>query len=112
MKLGISICRLSTQFHINTVLDRAKNCLFELIFHDRNMLMSLSSLLAVLPVLDQCIFVSCHPSIRDGVLRSGMLLYLHHRNSKLFFHPAKFDNFKDESANKIKAKCYSTPPSD
>ena len=25
-----------------------------------------------------------------------MLLYLHHRNSKLFFHPAKFDNFKDE----------------
>ena len=25
-----------------------------------------------------------------------MLLYLHYRNSKLFFHPAKFDNFKDE----------------
>ena len=25
-----------------------------------------------------------------------MQLYLHHRNSKLFFHPAKFDNFKDE----------------
>lgn len=56
VKLGISICRLSTQFHINTVLDRAKNCLFDLIFLDRNMLTSLSSLLAVLPVLDQCIF--------------------------------------------------------
>ena len=25
-----------------------------------------------------------------------MLLYLRHRNSKLFFHPAKFENFKDE----------------
>ena len=25
-----------------------------------------------------------------------MLLYLHHRNSKLFFHPGKFDNFEDE----------------
>ena len=36
------------------------------------------------------------PSIRDGVLRSGMLLYLHHRDSKIFFHPPKFDNFKDE----------------
>ena len=40
--------------------------------------------------------LSHNPSIRDGVLRSGMLLYLHHRNSKLFFHPAKFDNLKDE----------------
>ena len=37
-----------------------------------------------------------YPSIRNRVLCSGMLLYLHHRNSKLFFHPAKFDNFKDE----------------
>ena len=37
-----------------------------------------------------------HPSIRDGVLRSGMVLYLHQRDSKIFFHPAKFDNFKDE----------------
>ena len=36
------------------------------------------------------------PSIRDGVLRSGMLLYLHHINFKIFFHPSKFDNFKDE----------------
>ena len=36
------------------------------------------------------------PSIRDRVLRSGMLLYLHHRDSKIFFHPAKFDNFRDE----------------
>ena len=42
------------------------------------------------------------PSIRDGVLRSGMLLYLHHRNSKLFFHPAKFDNFKDEKISDYK----------
>ena len=25
-----------------------------------------------------------------------MLLYLHHCNSNVFFHPAKFDNFKDE----------------
>ena len=39
---------------------------------------------------------SVNPSIRDGVLRNGMLLYLHHRDSKIFFHPAKFDNFKDE----------------
>ena len=23
-------------------------------------------------------------------------MYLHHRYSKIFFHPAKFDNFKDE----------------
>ena len=35
-------------------------------------------------------------SIGNWVLYSGMILYLHHRNSKLFFHPAKFDNFKDE----------------
>ena len=35
-------------------------------------------------------------SIGNWVLFSGMLLYLHHRNSKLFFHPAKFDNLKDE----------------
>ena len=42
------------------------------------------------------------PSIRDRVLRSGMLLYLHHRNSKLFFHPAKFDNFKDEKISDFK----------
>ena len=31
-----------------------------------------------------------------------MLLYLHHRNSKLFFHPAKFDNFKDEKISDYK----------
>ena len=31
-----------------------------------------------------------------------MLLYLHHRNSKLFFHPAKFDNFKDEENFRLK----------
>ena len=43
-----------------------------------------------------------NPSIRDGVLRSGMLLYLHHRDSKIFFHPAKFDNFKDEKISDFK----------
>ena len=42
------------------------------------------------------------PSIRDGVLRSGMLLYLHHMNFKIFFHPAKFDNFKDETISDYK----------
>ena len=42
------------------------------------------------------------PSIRDGVLRSGMLLYLHHRDSKICFHPAKFDNFKDEKISDFK----------
>ena len=31
-----------------------------------------------------------------------MLLYQHHRNSKLFFHPAKFDNFKDEKISDYK----------
>ena len=43
-----------------------------------------------------------NPSKRDGVLRSGMLLYLHHRDSKIFFHPAKFDNFKDEKISDLK----------
>ena len=43
-----------------------------------------------------------NPSIRDGVLRSGMLLYLHHINFKIFFHPAKFDNFKDEKISDFK----------
>ena len=42
------------------------------------------------------------PSIRDGVLRSGMLLHLHHINFKIFFHPAKFDNFKDEKISDFK----------
>ena len=42
------------------------------------------------------------PSIRDGVPRSGMLLYLHHRDSKIFFHAAKFDNFKDEKISDFK----------
>ena len=37
------------------------------------------------------------PSIRDRVLCSGMLLYLHLINFKIFLHPAKFDNFKDET---------------
>ena len=31
-----------------------------------------------------------------------MLLYLHHRNSKIFLHPAKSDNFKDESISEYK----------
>ena len=31
-----------------------------------------------------------------------MLLYRHHRNSKLFFHPAKFDNIKDEKISDYK----------
>ena len=42
------------------------------------------------------------PSIRNRVLCSGMLLYLHHRNPKLFFHPAKFDNFRDENISDYK----------
>ena len=41
-------------------------------------------------------------SIDNWVPHSGMLLYLHHRNSKLFFHPAKFDNFKDEKISDFK----------
>ena len=47
-------------------------------------------------------FSGCVPSVRDGVLRSGMLLYLHHRDSKISFHPAKFDNFKDEKTSDFK----------
>ena len=43
-----------------------------------------------------------YPSIRKRVLCSGMLLYLHHRNSKLFFHPEKFDIFKDEKISDYK----------
>ncbi len=31
-----------------------------------------------------------------------MLLYLHHRDSKIFFHSAKFDNFKDETISDYK----------
>ena len=46
--------------------------------------------------------MNLNPSIRDGVLCSGILLYLHHRNSKIFFHPAKFDNFKDEKISDFK----------
>ena len=44
----------------------------------------------------------CSPSIRNRVLCSGMLLYLHHINFKIFFHPAKFDNFKDEKISDFK----------
>ena len=40
---------------------------------------------------------TCLTFIQLYILYSGMLLYLlHHRNSKLILHPAKFDNFKDE----------------
>ena len=42
------------------------------------------------------------PSIRDGVLRSGMLLYLHLILKLDIFHPAKFDNFKDEKISDFK----------
>ena len=42
------------------------------------------------------------PSIRDRVLCSEMLLYLHLINFKIFFHPAKFDNFKDETISDYK----------
>ena len=31
-----------------------------------------------------------------------MLLYLHHINFKIFFHPAMFDNFKDETISDYK----------
>ena len=48
------------------------------------------------------LLIGLEPSIRDGVLRSGMLLYLHHRDSKIFFHSAKFDNFKDEKISDFK----------
>ena len=34
--------------------------------------------------------------------RSGMLLNLHHRDSKIFFHLAKFDKFKDEKISDFK----------
>ena len=46
--------------------------------------------------------IGTRPSIRDGVLHSRMLLYLHHINFKIFFHPAKFDNFKDEKISEFK----------
>ena len=55
-----------------------------------------------------CVFSSscdkscCTLSIDNWVPHSGMLLYLLHRNSKLFFHPAKFDNFKDEKISDFK----------
>ena len=39
---------------------------------------------------------STYQSIGNWVLYSGMLLYLQHGNSKLFFYPAKVDSFKDE----------------
>ena len=54
-------------------------------------------------MLLKIVFKSSRPSIRNRVLCSGMLLYLHHKNSKLFFHPAKFDNFKDEKISDFKS---------
>ena len=41
-------------------------------------------------------------SIDNGVPRSGILLYLHLRDTKIFFHPVKFDNFKDEKISDFK----------
>ena len=41
-------------------------------------------------------------SIDNWVPHSGMLLYLHHRNYKIFFHPAKFDNFKEVKISDFK----------
>ena len=41
-------------------------------------------------------------SIDNGVPHSGMLLYLHHKDFKIFFHPAKFNNFKDEKISDFK----------
>ena len=46
--------------------------------------------------------IGIQPSIRNRVLCSGMLLYLHHISFKIFFHPAKFDNFKDEKISDFK----------
>ena len=31
-----------------------------------------------------------------------MLLYQHHRDSKIFFHPEKFDDFKDKKISDFK----------
>ena len=42
------------------------------------------------------------PSIRNRVLCSEMLFYLHLISNKIFFHPAKFDNFKDETISDYK----------
>ena len=44
----------------------------------------------------------CLLSIDNWVPRSGMLLYLHLISNKIFFHPAKFDNFKDETISDYK----------
>ena len=41
-------------------------------------------------------------SIDNWELRSGMLLYLHLISNKIFSHPAKFDNFKDEKISDFK----------
>ena len=43
-----------------------------------------------------------NPSIRDGVHRSGMPLSCILRENKIFFHPAKFGNFKDEKISDFK----------
>ena len=41
-------------------------------------------------------------SIDNWVPHSGMLLYLHLRDYKIFFHPAKFDNLKAEKISDFK----------
>ena len=50
----------------------------------------------------KCIIPHFHLIIGNLVLFSRMLLYLHHRNSKLFFDLAKCDTFKDEKYQTIK----------
>ena len=58
-----------------------------------------------LEIINQFLFIKWKRlklSIDNSVPRSGMLLYLHHRDSKIFFHLAKFDNFKDEKISDFK----------
>ena len=47
----------------------------------------------------------CDLSIGNWVLCSGMLLYLHHRNSKLFFHPTKYLNLSYTVLNLLYSGC-------
>ena len=39
---------------------------------------------------------STNLDFRDNLIYAVIVECLHHRNSKLFFDPTKFDNFKDE----------------
>ena len=56
----------------------------------------------ILLVKEFYILFRANLNIGNWILHSGMLLYMHHRNSKLFFHLAKFDNFKDEKISDYK----------